>query len=91
MSGPDATIFWKGDEYIWSGTEHTCSICGNPCHWISISFEGAFCSAKCADKMWNDYFAACQKTEKQALVRERWSMKYWHRHLGGSHETARQG
>lgn len=74
---PDATIYWKGDEYIWLNTQLPCCLCRKPSMWASISFEAPFCSAKCADKMWDDYFFQLEtmKQEQELNAGPNWTVR----------------
>lgn len=52
------TYPFEGDELISAGADEPCLVCGDPTHWVSLSFEAPFCSDECLRGMWQGYEAA---------------------------------
>lgn len=61
----------KGDTVFMAKNLGPCANCGKPAQFISLSFEGWFCSSACLEKFWADYYAdeaayAAERKEQDA-------------------------
>jgi hypothetical protein len=66
LEWPDDLFGVDGDSVFRTGVPYLpapCGMCQRLTHWVSISFEGHYCSCRCLSAMWEEFFAACRRTD----------------------------
>jgi endogenous inhibitor of DNA gyrase (YacG/DUF329 family) len=54
-------IWVDGDEVRMHSTPTKCSLCDNMTRFHSISFQTPYCSIKCLNQEWENYYEASRK------------------------------
>lgn len=61
---PNGDVLHEGDQLIPLAIVEPCFQCNTSASWVSISFERSFCSPKCLDATWEDYFRCLKEGDR---------------------------